>query len=311
MKNIRLVAYVIIGYIIAFFIWWSFLLIRTENERFYLENLNYSIEETDTLASERLKSHQRNKRMIVMEGSVFILLLAGLSYWVVRMIRNRERFLENKKNFLLSAAHELRSPLASLKLNLQTLAKKDLSQPQKERLLELSLKETERLVQLTDKALLVTKIDSDNNKFALPSVNISELYKNYLIEKWPNENRLSANIDPDSYVLGEENILKSVLNNLVENALKYTSGNVQVELKKKMDKIVLTVVDQGPMIPVEEQAKIWDMFYRVGDEMTRTKDGLGLGLYLVKETVENLSGSVDLQGNGQGNVFVVSFKKEL
>lgn len=112
--------------------------------------------------------------------------------------------------------------------------------------------------------------------------------------------------------MGDFTSLYSLVQNLIENSIKYTNppGSIFVEIYEEDEKIIFSVIDTGIGIPMSEQKNIFNDFYRVGDEMTRSTKGSGLGLAIVKRVVETHKASISLQSRvGKGSTFTVRFKK--
>jgi signal transduction histidine kinase len=127
---------------------------------------------------------------------------------------------------------------------------------------------------------------------------------------YPQRN-IKAQLDKDIYILGEELLLSMLLNNLIENAIKYSPKHkaIYIFLKEENDLAILFVIDEGPGIPDEEKKKIFLKFYRIGDERTRTAKGTGLGLYLSKRIMEKHHGKIMVTDNRPtGSIFTATFR---
>ena len=117
---------------------------------------------------------------------------------------------------------------------------------------------------------------------------------------------------PGSYIMGDNTALYSLAQGLIENAIKYTNppGKVTVRVAEENEKIVFSVTDTGIGIKPSEQKNIFNDFYRVGDEMTRSTKGSGLGLAIVKRVAEAHKASISVQSHpGKGSTFTVKLKK--
>jgi len=310
MKNVKPIAYFIILYVMAFFLWWSYLLIRTHEEKAVLQEqveiLHQNADVDTVILSE--SDINRDRIMIILEGVVFLLLLLLASVFVIRSISNREKFINSKKNFLLSTAHELRSPLASVKLHLQTMKRPGLGEDQYEKLLSNALLEVERLSLLTEKTLLASGLEEGKLQTQLDFIDFSAYISAELDSKYENENRIKRSIQPNLQGVTSKDALSIILSNLVDNGLKYSDKDVLVALALRNDKVELSVSDSGPGIPEAERKLIWDMFYRRGDEMERSAKGTGLGLYLVKSMAKLSNAKVYIEDNTDGGAkFVVTF----
>jgi signal transduction histidine kinase len=120
----------------------------------------------------------------------------------------------------------------------------------------------------------------------------------------------AGHIEPGCTILGDELLLQLLVNNLVENALKYSprEGSITVNLQRRNRMVTLTVADQGQGIPDEEKKKIFDKFYRTGQETTRQTKGTGLGLYLCRKIAEDHKATLKVTDNSPvGSIFTVAF----
>ncbi len=252
--------------------------------------------------------------MVMGEGSVFLFLLCVGAYFIHASIKKEDKLHERQQNFLLSVTHELKSPLAAIKLSLQTIVKRDLEKQMQLSLLNNSLKDIERLDDLVENMLLATKIESRTYSFPKEEFNFSELVVKITdrlqVHSCGNEQLINANIQSGIKVVGDQFALSSVVTNLVENAVKYSGpcAEVAVELCQIDGKPVLTVSDKGLGIPDGEKMLIFDKFYRVGDENVRKSKGTGLGLFIVKEVLQNHDADISVKDNvPQGAIFEVTF----
>jgi len=252
--------------------------------------------------------------MVMGEGSVFLFLLGVGAYFIHASIKKEDKLHERQQNFLLSVTHELKSPLAAIKLSLQTIAKRDLDKQMQLSLLNNSLKDIERLDDLVENMLLATKIESRTYSFPKEAFNFSELVSRITdrlqVHSCGNEQLIKTDITPGLTIVGDKFALSSVVTNLVENAVKYSGpcADVSVVLCQNDGKPVLTVSDKGTGIPDNEKMLIFDKFYRVGDENVRKSKGTGLGLFIVKEVLQNHDADIVVRDNvPQGAIFEVTF----
>lgn len=257
-----LLFYILAGYVTLQFAWWTWLLIRMH-----------------------AKWH-----MIAAEAAVFLVLLIALFILVRNSLRRETRINALQKNFMLSITHELRSPLASLKLQMETLLKRDLPKEKQEEILRNGLADTDRLNQLIENILLATQLE--NEVFFLEShvANISPVVS--AISKstarlHARENDLVLELEENVNTKYDELAFSSILGNILENAFKYSpaSSPVTVKLRKQEGEAVISISDLGPGIAEEHRARIFEKFFRAGSEETRRTKGTGLGLYIVQNLV--------------------------
>lgn len=252
--------------------------------------------------------------MVMGEGSVFLFLLCIGAYFLHQSIKKEERLREQQQNFLLSVTHELKSPLAAIKLSIQTIVKRDLDKARQTSLLNNSLKDIERLDDLVENMLLATKIENRSYSFPKEEFDFSELVSKITdrlqVHSCGCEQMITPIIKPGIKVMGDRFALSSVVTNLVENAVKYSGpcADVSVELTQKDGHAFLKVADKGPGIPDGEKMLIFDKFYRVGDENVRKSKGTGLGLFIVKEVLQSHDADISVRDNvPQGAIFEITF----
>jgi K+-sensing histidine kinase KdpD len=307
---------VLLGYILLQFLWWEILLVKQTSEIIDLKQKIAALSTTNQnrIVSDILFLQQKKNMQVVMivgEGTVFLLLLL-FGIYKIKQTQDKENALNNQqKNFLLSITHELKTPIASTKLQLQTLQKQKLDEITQQNLISDALTETERLNTLIDNVLLASRLDSGEFKFNLESHNLSELilatlnryYKNELLSKIINHkisNNIICNID--------QNAFPSIITNLIDNAIKYSPNQKQVwiELEKQKNTIVLRVKDCGIGISNKDKEKIFTKFFRAGNEDTRNTKGTGLGLFIVNYIVKKHQGSIKVKDNlPTGSVFEI------
>jgi signal transduction histidine kinase len=288
MRRSFIIFYALIIYALTELIWWGYLLVKLM---------------PSSLA------------MITGEGSIFILVFSVGAFWLHRSIKRERKLQEQKKNFLLSVTHELKSPLASIKILLQTIQKRTLSKEQAMDFIGKALTDIERLDDLVENMLLASKIDNQSYTFPKDKFNLSVLVDSIvnrlqLTKCDSNQQVIDAEIEPKIQITGDKFALTSVVTNLIENAIKYSGPCeiVNVKLFSKDARIVLEVADHGIGIADSEKSRIFDRFYRVGSEDTRNTKGTGLGLYIVKEVLEKHEASIKVKDNRPvGSIFEVVF----
>lgn len=313
MQRPMILFYVVVVYIFTSFIWWTILLKEKDNEIFreQTELIRYKLSEKHVPVEQTVeyrqleKGHKMQQRMIMGESLVFMLLILLGAIQLRKSFLHEINFNKQQKNFLLSITHELRSPLASTKMTLQTLEKHQLSEEKRIQLLNNGLDDVERLQTLVENLLLATKIEDHSFRIAYEQCNLTEIV-NTVIDKFKVTNqpgrKFETAIEPNVMMNGDKTGLQSVIMNLIENAQKYSpeSSTVSVTLKTKENKIILTVTDEGAGIPLNERNNIFKKFYRVGSEETRRTKGTGLGLFIVHKLILLHKGKVSVRDNPQG-----------
>ena len=286
MKRPLLIFYSLIIYTVLQVVWWGRLLLAAK---------------PDSLA------------MILGEGAVFIFIFIIGVYYMHKAIKGERKLHTQQKNFLLSVTHELKSPLASIKLYLETILKRDLDPVQQNSFLKNSLKDIERLDDLVENMLIATKIENQSYTFPKEQLNFSQLV-NSVAERLQlhtcNSEVIKVSVQPFIFLHGDKFALTSVVTNLIENAVKYSPPceEVKVTLKQKGDQIYFIVADLGIGINDQEKSRIFEKFYRVGSEETRKTKGTGLGLFIVKQVLDKHQALIKVRNNNpSGTIFEVIF----
>lgn len=288
MRKPYFIFYALLLYAMAEVIWWGILLVRMQPNRL---------------------------GMILGEGAVFLFIFFVGGYFLHKAIKKERNMQQQQKNFLLSVTHELKSPLASIKLYLQTILKRDLDKEKRESFLSKCLLDIDRLDDLVENMLLASKIENHTYTYPKEKFDFSKLVDENVnrlqINKCDyNQQTVSADIDPAIEILGDRFALSALVNNLIENAIKYSGPCeiVKVKLFRKNNAIHLLVADHGVGIPDLEKNKIFDKFYRIGNEDTRNTKGTGLGLYIVKQVAEKHKADILIRDNRPtGSIFEVVF----
>lgn len=308
------------GYILLQFLWWEVLLVRQTTE---IIDLKQKIAEVTAMDEPRLVReieflHQKKKvqvLMVVGEGTVFLLLLL-FGIYKIKQAQDKETALNNQqKNFFLSITHELKTPIAATKLQLQTLQKQKLNEETQQRLITNALIETERLNALIDNVLLASRLDAGEFVFKMGKQNLSEVITGILNRYYTKEitaGELKLKIDENIYCEIDESAFPSIITNLVDNALKYSlnSKEIFIELLSEKNATLLSIKDSGCGISDTDKEKIFNKFFRAGNEETRNTKGTGLGLYIVNYIVNKHNAELTVKDNSPtGSVFEIRFNE--
>lgn len=260
-----------------------------------------------------LLANPNSKGMVLGETAVFLFIFFVGAYYLQKAINQERKFHQQQKNFLLSVTHELKSPLASIKLYLQTILKRELEPEKQKSFITNSLKDIERLDDLVENMLLATKIESKSYSFPKESFNLSELVNSVagrLQVHTCSSQIIKLSVQQGISIIGDQFALTSVISNLIENAVKYSPdcAEVQVSLRRNHGQIHFIVADSGIGIKDQEKSRIFDKFYRVGSEDTRKTKGTGLGLFIVKQVLDKHQATIKVKNNQpSGSIFEVIF----
>lgn len=258
-------------------------------------------------------------RMFLMYGLLFFSLITVIfgSFFMLRFFIQEHKLLAMKANFLSSVSHELKTPLTSIKMFAEMMARGRVMKVEKvQEYSGLINKEASRLENLIGAILNYTRMEHGTGAFKWEKLDFSICVKKVFeaVEDIGVEKGLSfkTQIAPNVYVMGDYTALYSLAQNLIENAIKYTNapGDIEIKVYNEDDRAVFSVIDTGVGIPSSEQKNIFNDFYRVGDEMTRSTKGSGLGLAIVKRVAETHKATISLVSKpGKGSNFTVRFRK--
>lgn len=282
-------------YILLQSAWWMWLLLSKDRDIFALQQQLIGAGVMPHLPV-RLPRH--TLMMVLGEGLVFLALLL-LALWITfRTLRQELSLARQQRDFLMAASHELRTPIAALKLHLQTLQRPNLEPALRDELARNARTDVERLHALAEQVLLASRLEEHASPLQLAPVDLAQAARELLEEAkatYGSGHRLEAALPAELVLTTDPAAFRSVLGNLLENACKYAPEGtlVEVELAPAGRFVRLRVKDQGPGIPEEHRQRIFTKFYRGGNESTRNAKGTGLGLFIVRRLMEELGGRVE------------------
>ena len=257
-------------------------------------------------------AYSREKTKYIGEGSIFLLLILIGAAFVYRSIRKQFNLQQQQQNFMMAVTHELKTPISVARLNLETLQKYTLDPEKQKKLIKNALDETTRLNFLTNNILTASQLESSGYKSSREELDLSTLLKDCIVDfknRFPDRN-FKDEIEEDADVKGDPLLLQMLINNLLENAIKYSpkESTISARLKKYRSGIELQIKDQGAGISDEEKKKVFTKFYRVGNEATRKTQGTGLGLYLCRKIAKYHNADIAVTNNEPcGSIFTVVF----
>lgn len=319
LRRTTIVYWSLLVYILAALLWWLISL-EKQNQRIRAEQLQLlelqapqlePIEKEKRVAAiESLTS--RNSTKYVSEGITFLIVILIGAVGVYRAVRRQLRAQQQQQQFMMAVTHELKTPIAVTRLNLETMQRYKLEPEKQEKLIRIALDETSRLNFLTNNILVSSQLENKGFAGEKEELDFSLLVTDCIKDmgnRFPGRIIESA-IEPEIDLQGDALLLQILLNNLLENAIKYSpaQSTITVQLKKAGSQVLLKVSDQGEGVPDAEKKKIFERFYRVGNEATRTTKGTGLGLYLCERIARHHKATMSVSDNSpKGSVFHVNF----
>jgi len=250
----------------------------------------------------------------------FLLIITGLvlnTTFLIREIRRNEQH----DAFINAVTHELKTPLASIRLYLETLKKRDLDENKRQEFYDVMLADSDRLLQTVEQVLRAGQSGQRRRKLNLRKVDVGEL-----VTECVNLTRVRHNLAPEAVtfteaingerpqVKADAEELRVAISNLLDNAVKYSVKGVQISVEVAVldaKKVAVRIEDKGIGIPSAQLKRIFRRFYRVpGRVMARFK-GTGLGLFIVSSVVERHGGKVfaESEGRGQGSRFTIELPR--
>ena len=251
----------------------------------------------------------------------FALIIAGMVVNTIFLVRELRRS-EQHDSFINAVTHELKTPVASIRLHLETLLRRDLPEAQKQDFYRLMLSDTDRLTETVEQVLRAARARDKKTGRERAEVDFGQLVRDCM-----DATRARHHLEPEALrydeassngsglrVRGSAEDLRTAVFNVLDNAIKYSGETVDVRVMLEApddDRIVLRVQDQGVGVPPDDLKAIFKRFYRVTHRSTAHVKGTGLGLFIVKAIAQKHGGKVFAQsdGEGQGTTIVLELPR--
>jgi two-component system, OmpR family, sensor histidine kinase CiaH len=324
-KGIELAFYIfwfLLAYIIAALVWWFISLAQQADamSAYKEQQLRFTV---DSLAQRprynaeltRIKSeNSRNKTKYIAEGITFLVLIMIGAFFVYRLVRRQLRMQQQQQNFMMAVTHELKTPIAVANLNLETLQKHKLDEPTRQKFIQMTLQETHRLHSLTTNILVASQLEDGGYNQSVEELDLSQLTISCIEDfrqRFPDR-KWEMRIEPEIALEGDALLLEIMINNLLENAHKYSPRTkpISIVLERYGEEAKLEVIDEGPGIPAAEKKNIFEKFYRIGNEEVRKTKGTGLGLHLCRKIAKDHHADINVTNNSPGgSIFTITFHR--
>ncbi len=252
--------------------------------------------------------------MLVLGILLFGLLIAGVTLNMIFLIREVKRN-EQHDSFINAVTHELKTPVASIRLYLETLKKREPEVEKRREFYDVMLADTERLLGTIEQVLQAGRERSSRKLSHKLRINMTEMVRDCVgiarLRHHLRENSIEFSFSGTSFVEGDITELKAAIFNLLENAIKYSGAavRIKVHVARKDDKVIVRVRDEGIGIPQPELKRIFKRFYRIPGVISQRIKGTGLGLFIVKSIAKRHGGKViaESAGTGHGSTFTLEF----
>lgn len=252
---------------------------------------------------------ERADWFILAEGIILLVAILIGTYVIFLYWRRQAALNRAQRNFINQVSHELKSPLASIRLHLDTIEMRPPDPQQLQHFVKLMQGDAERLGGLINNLLTAGRLEHKGARLNLQRQDISRALETYLTQErqtFPADGSLQWQIEPGLVANVELEELETALRNLLENAILYANGppQISIELKREGRLAHLSFADQGRGIDPRYRKKVFKMFYRIR-RSDRTIHGSGLGLYIVRNIIRLHGGKIWLEsaGPGQGTTF--------
>jgi len=258
--------------------------------------------------------------LLVLGIIFFALIITGLILNMIFLVREIRRN-EQQDAFLNAMTHELKTPIASIKLYLETLKSRDVTEAKKKEFYDIMLADSNRLLTTVEQVLQASRSRESQRQ-----LNISEIELNSFLRESVQIVKGRHNLDEATvkftdatdkvFISGDKTELQTVFINLIDNAVKYSGDTpkISVRIKNSNDKKVeIFIKDNGIGLDSSQLKRIFKRFYRVGNTKTQEKKGTGLGLFIVQSILKKHRGKVraDSKGEGKGSTFIVQLPKNV
>ena len=257
----------------------------------------------------------REVAVLVLGIIFFALIITGLILNTIFLVREIRRS-EKHDAFLNSVTHELKTPIASIRLYLETLKTRDVSPEKREEFYDVMLADSDRLLHTVDQVLQAGRAREKKAQMSVSELDFAAVLTDAIAtvkSRYNLEDDVIKFTEPASElkVLGDEADLRTAFVNLLDNAVKYSGTEKRITIRAKRsalnNKVDIFIRDSGIGIPAAELKRVFTRFHRVAGESAKDTKGTGLGLAIVRSIVEKHGGKVraDSKGEGRGSTFIV------
>lgn len=265
--------------------------------------------------------HWRQVALMIFGAIFFVLIIAGLALNTIFLVREIRRN-EQHDSFINAVTHELKTPIASIRLYLETLQAREVDEAKRREFYQIMLDDSDRLLHTVEQVLRASRTGHRRRQLQRSVLDLTELARECVILT-----RTRTHLEEDALrfvgalpegeralVRGDADELRAAIANLIDNAIKYSDNEVRVTVTVTLlnDKqVVVRVSDQGAGIPAEQLKQIFKRFYRVPRRITTRVKGTGLGLFIVRSVISKHGGKTfaESAGEGLGSTFTIQLPR--
>jgi signal transduction histidine kinase len=291
-------------FLLAQAVWWFIFMEILVNEKIDLATqLGATYQMLEVIGAEE----KARQRMVFMEAAFFFLVLGFGLLLIYRALAKQHELTRQQENFMMAVTHELKTPLASLSIHIDGLSAPEIPDNKKAELIPRMKNDVNRLRKQVQDVLEASAALSPEKLHTKERFNLSTL----LAERFeslkrahnPGQYTLNCSIVEEIYLNGDRRAIGRAIDSILENSIIHNSGKqieIQVKLYRDNQKVVLEIADNGVGVGMVDLGKIFERFYRVGSELTRTAQGTGLGLFICREIFKAHGGKVWAISDGPG-----------
>ena len=301
--------------ILAQALWWIIFMARLVDEKVDLAAQFGADEQYVEILHQQEISRQV---MVGLEGIFFLVLILAGAWMIIRSHIKTVELKFHQHNFLMAVTHELKTPLASLKIYMDSLQSPKIPDDKKTGIVPKMKNDVVRLEKLVENILDASRFEHGGYQLNREELNLTEMVEKAMdnLQLHPLEKPLEINRNLKSGVsyYGDAKALNRALMPILENCLVYNTSDkivLNIELENQNSDIILKITDNGIGLKKSDTSRIFDRFYRVGDEIKRSQPGTGLGLYLSRELIRAHGSEITAKspGPGKGTTFIIRFKE--
>ncbi len=260
----------------------------------------------------------RQVALLVLGIVFFTLIITGLILNMIFLVREIKKN-DQQNAFLNAMTHELKTPIASIKLYLETLKRRDVSKEKREEFYDVMLADSDRLLTTVETVLQAGRVREKSRKLNISIINLKELLEDCIKivrtrHKFEGVEFEFPADTQDCEISGDYAELQTAFNNLLDNAVKYSGDEIKISVRLislSDTEVKISFSDAGIGLAAGETKKVFDRFYRVSNELTHLRKGTGLGLFIVEAVIKKHGGSIRARsaGEGKGTTFIVRLPK--
>jgi two-component system sensor histidine kinase CiaH len=315
-KVIFVIYWFLLAYVVAALIWWFIALSRqnTQMTDYKIERIQTNAADYNNQYHKIIDEKNRKEYQYIGEGAIFLLLIIAGAIFLYKAVNNQLKISRQQQNFMIAVTHELKTPIAVTKLNLETLEKRKLDDDQQRRLINNTLDEANRMNTLCNNLLLSSQFDAGGYKISKEPVLLNVLIEksfNDFKKRHPGRNFVNT-INENIHIVADSLLMQMVINNLLDNAIKYSpkEGKITAAVQKNEKTYIVSISDEGNGINHTERNKVFEKFYRSGSDANKKAKGTGLGLYLSQKIISAHGGKISIEDNQpKGSKFMFELNK--